>query len=294
MTDLQVKCFLTLAKTMNFTKAAELLSISQPTLSKQISALEKNIGVLLFKRSLRDVSLTPGGKVMYDAMEYSFLQISQGIERARNIQRGHEGVLRIGYLQGWNLDAFLQDILISFREQYPKINLRINRWNTSKLLAGLDRNELDVFFSQSNVADIREDLHHEMIYHTNALVACSQNYNLLKSFEAQDYTSDTFILVASEADPIAQSYLDAFCAYMKFSCKHAQLVDSAEAQLLAVKYGMGIALLGPLSRICNAPEYCFNIVEGFSYDVGMFAKKTRTTITRCKFLRNMPCALWVN
>jgi DNA-binding transcriptional LysR family regulator len=273
MTDLQVKCFLTLAKTMNFTKAAELLSISQPTLSKQIGALEKNIGVSLFKRSVRDVSLTPGGKIMYDVMEYAHLQISQGIERARDIQKGREGVLRIGYLQGWNLDASFRDVLVSFREQYPKINLRINRWNTSKLLAGLDRNELDIFFCQSNIADIREDLHHETVYHANALVACAQNYNSRKSFEAQDYTADTFILVSSEIDPTAQSYFEAFCAYMKFSCKRVQLVDSAEAQLLAVKYGMGIALLGPLSRICNTPEYCFNKVDGFSYDVGMFAKK---------------------
>jgi DNA-binding transcriptional LysR family regulator len=258
---------------MNFTKAAELLSISQPTLSKQISALEKNIGVSLFKRSVRDVSLTPGGKIMYDVMEYADLQISQGIERARDIQRGREGVLRIGYLQGWNLDTSFQDILVSFRERYPKINLRINRWNTSKLLAGLDRNELDIFFCQSNIADICEDLHHEMVYHANALVACSQNYNLRKSFEAQDYTADTFILVSSEIDPAAQSYFEAFCAHMKFSCKHVQLVDSAEAQLLAVKYGMGVALLGPLSRICGTAEYCFNEAEGFSYDVGMFTKK---------------------
>jgi DNA-binding transcriptional LysR family regulator len=66
MTDVQIKCFLSLAKKLNFVEAAKDLEISQPTLSKQIAALEKNLNMQLFVRTNRKVILTPEGKIMLE------------------------------------------------------------------------------------------------------------------------------------------------------------------------------------------------------------------------------------
>ena len=62
MTDMQIRCFLNLAELLNFTRAAEKLNISQPTLSTHISALEKDLNLCLFIRTKRKVFLSPEGK----------------------------------------------------------------------------------------------------------------------------------------------------------------------------------------------------------------------------------------
>ena len=65
MTDLQFRCFLTLAEDLSFTKASKKMGISQSTLSNHVSTLEKNLGVTLFIRSNKSVSLSPEGQILY-------------------------------------------------------------------------------------------------------------------------------------------------------------------------------------------------------------------------------------
>ena len=65
ITLLQIEYFIAVAKSLYFTDAARNLYVSQPSLSKQIALLEKEIGVQLFNRSTRGVRLTPAGAVLY-------------------------------------------------------------------------------------------------------------------------------------------------------------------------------------------------------------------------------------
>ena len=62
MTGTQLRCFLAAAKYLNFTTAAAALYLTQPTLSKNIAALEQELGLALFYRARRGLRLTPGGK----------------------------------------------------------------------------------------------------------------------------------------------------------------------------------------------------------------------------------------
>ena len=65
MTDIQVKCFLALARHLNFTQAAREMCISQSTLSMHISALEKKSDLTLFIRTKRKVELSPEGQILF-------------------------------------------------------------------------------------------------------------------------------------------------------------------------------------------------------------------------------------
>ena len=65
MNTTQLECFLAVAETLNFSKAAGMVNISQPAVSHQISSLEAELGVTLFKRDPRELSLTSEGENVY-------------------------------------------------------------------------------------------------------------------------------------------------------------------------------------------------------------------------------------
>ncbi|MCA9556825.1 MAG: LysR family transcriptional regulator, partial [Myxococcales bacterium] len=92
----QLRYFVTLGETLHFGQAANLLHISQPPLSRQIAALEQELGVTLLARSSRHVELTPpGARFLEDARRILAL-CEDAKEAARGVARGEIGTLRVG------------------------------------------------------------------------------------------------------------------------------------------------------------------------------------------------------
>ena len=98
ITLLQIEYFIAVAKSLNFTDAARNLYVSQPSLSKQIALLEKEIGVQLFNRSTRGVRLTPAGAVLYKELGNVLDTIHEAIEKSSKKDLGEEGSITIGSL----------------------------------------------------------------------------------------------------------------------------------------------------------------------------------------------------
>ena len=84
----RIEYFLMAAKYMNFTKAANLLYISQPSLSKQIAILEEELGQQLFDRSKRNLTLTPAGRVLCSGFEKLMPEIESLVEKVKQIKNG--------------------------------------------------------------------------------------------------------------------------------------------------------------------------------------------------------------
>ena len=96
MTSLQVQYFLQVAESMSFSKAAEELYVSQPSVSRQVQLLEQELGFSLFDRSSkRNLTMTPAGVVF---REY-FLHTARGMEEAKKtglLQAGDKAVISAG------------------------------------------------------------------------------------------------------------------------------------------------------------------------------------------------------
>ena len=97
---LQIQCFLAVVQYLNFTKAAESLYTTQPTISKQIAFLEHDLCFLLFIRTKRNVSLTPAGQVLYKELKSVLELIEVAIAKEANI--GASGDISIGCLEAIN------------------------------------------------------------------------------------------------------------------------------------------------------------------------------------------------
>src|SRR5579862_3211548 len=92
-----LRYFLAVGEALNFTKAATQLRVAQPALSRQVQALEDEIGVDLFRRSPRGVTLTAEGKLFFEEVRELLKRTDGSVEKVRALARGDYGELHIGY-----------------------------------------------------------------------------------------------------------------------------------------------------------------------------------------------------
>ncbi len=141
----QLTCFLTAAQTQNFRRAAELCLIAQPALSRQIAALEAELGVELFARVKQRVVLTDAGKefALYARNALDILQ--QGQQEMSKFQAGQSGTVLLGSNQSL-ATAFLPRMFAAFHRQYPQILVRVRGANSSEVMTLVERGEVDLGF----------------------------------------------------------------------------------------------------------------------------------------------------
>ena len=145
MTDYQLKIFITAAETLNFTTASEILYLTQPSLSRQIAALENELGVKLFYRQHNILELTGAGKLFYSKVIGIHSDLTSAVKSVRDFGAGIEGRLRIGLMEDQRLLQSMVNSVHALLTQYPRLEIDITRYNYHDLLDKLDHNEIDVF-----------------------------------------------------------------------------------------------------------------------------------------------------
>ncbi len=137
------RVFYTVANTGNISKAADMLFISQPAISKAISKLEDGLHVKLFLRSSKGVTLTDEGQVLYSHIEKAFSNISQGEDEIRHIHELGIGQLRIGVSTSL-CKHILLDKLQTFILENPHIKVIIDCHSTVNTLKLLNDGRIDI------------------------------------------------------------------------------------------------------------------------------------------------------
>ncbi|WP_438347095.1 LysR family transcriptional regulator [Paenibacillus sp. FA6] len=132
--------FLAVCEELHFTKAAERLGISQPTLSQQIRVLEDRLGTPLFRRIGKKNYITEAGHILRNHAIRVFYELEQAQIKITEIKGLQRGKLRIG-CSGNHL---LTTTIVSFHEKYPNISLSVIELATEETRHGLLNNELDM------------------------------------------------------------------------------------------------------------------------------------------------------
>lgn len=140
-----MRYFMELAKCLNFTRAAANLYVAQPTLSQQIAELEAQLGVTLFVRSSRSVTLTPAGAMLYNAYPGIVAQVQQLREHMLVTAAGFRGSLSVGFLDGFI--EFLPLLMRDFKNAFPDIVIKPVCATLNELINGLKNHTIDVAFS---------------------------------------------------------------------------------------------------------------------------------------------------
>ena len=141
----QLRYFVTVAKTLNFSEAAKSLFITQGTLSQQIKQLEDELGSELFVRSSHSVSLTEAGTEMLPLAQHALKDTSECFQRISDLKKGVTGTLNIGLTTSFR--GILNNALKVYLKQYPNVKLQIIYSSIGELITMLDEHEIDFFIA---------------------------------------------------------------------------------------------------------------------------------------------------
>ncbi len=132
----QLQYAVALAQVLNFSEAAQQLDISQPALSKQIIALETELGVKLFDRGSTPLSLTPAGEFFVQKAEELIFEEDVLIKTMNRYKSGENGKLTIGVSPFRSL-YLMPPLVRALKERYPNLSITLSEYGRAQLHKGI-------------------------------------------------------------------------------------------------------------------------------------------------------------
>jgi DNA-binding transcriptional LysR family regulator len=139
----QLRYFLAVAETLNFTRASERSFVSQPALTKAIQRLEEAMGGRLFDRSKNSVTLTRLGEAMQPNFREIYANVIRAREQARELTRGQRSAVRVGVMCTVDFTSVLPGFVES-QEGHTEVALSFEEGNLEGLTDALDRGDIDL------------------------------------------------------------------------------------------------------------------------------------------------------
>lgn len=244
MTFTQIFYFLEVARCLNFTEAAKHLYITQPTLSRQITAMESELNMQLFIRNQKSLKLSPGGIVLREEWERMMQDYHQILEKAKRASRGIVGTLRIGVLEGHDISEILPDAMEYLEKFHPNIKVYLKRYSYQELVTLLYQKKLDAIITYGFHVAEKEDILKIAVQQVSPMLAIP-----LRSPLAQKETIRFFDLKKEQLVIVNQQECRAGVDLVISSCKEYggfypdfYFVDTMEDAILWVEAGMKCAL----------------------------------------------------
>lgn len=149
-----LRYFVQLAETKHYTRAAEQLCITQPSLSHAINQLENELGVPLFEKSGRNTELTRFGEHFLTCARKTLETLDEGVEELKRVSRG-EGLIRLGLLRTLGVD-YVPELVSRYLRENPGKQLRFTfeTGMTNSLLEGLMERRYDLVFASKPPAEL--------------------------------------------------------------------------------------------------------------------------------------------
>lgn len=170
----QLHYFVAAAESRSFTKAASQFYISQTAITQQIQSLEDKLGVPLFDRSTRPISLTPAGNAFLIDAKAIISRISDATNRVHEASVGFVGNLKVGYTKGYERSN-LSDTLRHFHARYPNILISCYRCDTDTLAAGLAKGEYDIIFTWDSTELVKDESTETILVEQSPLMVAVYN-----------------------------------------------------------------------------------------------------------------------
>lgn len=180
MTLVQLNHFLTLARAGSFVRAAELLHLTQPALSRSIKALEDELGQLLFDRIGRRIELTPFGQETRRRAQLLIEDAQELNSSGRAIESGARGRFRLGLGSGPGA-IFTTPLLTQMGREFPHFHLEISRANTDTLVRLLRERELDALIVDARWLQPAPDLVLSHVFEARGAFMCRPGHPLLQA-----------------------------------------------------------------------------------------------------------------
>jgi DNA-binding transcriptional LysR family regulator len=149
----QLKTFVAIAQEKSLTRAAERVFTSPPAVSAQIKALEDELGVKLFERTPRGMTLTEAGTRLLDEAERTLASAGRIRSAAAQLRGAAQGVVRFGTVAD-PIALRLGDALVTLAERHPQVTLQLHQGLSTDMLVALQRGELDCAYVMTDLQKV--------------------------------------------------------------------------------------------------------------------------------------------
>lgn len=254
MNLMRIQYFVEVARSENFSEAARKLYTSQPNLSRQIALMEQELGFELFHRVGRSIYLTQAGQYLYEQFKDIPERTAQAIAHAGALARGDVGNLRVGVLEGQEINTFFSERLRRISAERSDLTLEMERNSFSNLRSGLLQCRYDLIITLSfELEDLEamQAMEHDILLVQHGAIAISRKNPLAskKDLTLLDLKDEPFVAISYHESPAGYRQLLVQCAKVGFEPRISRQANTLESLLLCVEAGMGVALLDCNTRL---------------------------------------------
>lgn len=234
--------FMAVAEELHYRKAAEKLFISQPGLSRQIKQMEEILGVKLFNRSKKKVSLTEAGQYLKEEVQFILNHLEITKKQLKLIDEGNSGELRIGFL-GSAMQQVIPELLLGLRDAYPSIKTSLEELSNQAQVNAIMKDKLDMGFVR--LARVPKELELKPVFEDTFSVVVPEDYDIdQKSFKGmKTLQHEHFILFSQDYSPLYFDTVMSICEDAGFTPKVSHKSVHAQTIFTLVENKLGIAII---------------------------------------------------
>lgn len=244
----QLRHFLAVAETRNFSRAAERLHIAQPALSISIRKLEEEVGARLFDRGTRDTLLTEAGQMALASARSALAHVDEIGRLAAAVSKGEAGLLRIAFVGGASYRV-LPTHLPEFRRRYPAVRLDLLESTSIEIVDNVRSGLIDLGIVRHPLMDatglatrvVEDDPLVAVVPRGHRLAAKSR-------LRLQDLAEEPFIQFSKARAPSVNAIIALACRRSGFEPRVAQEALQIQTIISLVESGLGVALVPAAAR----------------------------------------------
>jgi DNA-binding transcriptional LysR family regulator len=240
----QLRYFITAAHYLHITQAAEALHIAQPALTRNIHQIEEELGVALFHRAHKRISLTEAGKTFLAEAERTLQQLKQSVVAAQKAARGELGKLVIGFVGTAGLVA-VPKLVSAFHQRYPEPKIVLSELEPARLETALRNGTIDVALLYGSYTD--DELAVRLLESDHLAVVLPSLHRLAKRTRVnlRDLADEDFIMPSRATGGGMVDHILEECRHAGFRPKTGNEISTATIQstMGLVSAGMGVSLL---------------------------------------------------
>ncbi|NLT13376.1 MAG: LysR family transcriptional regulator [Clostridiales bacterium] len=258
---LQLKLFMSVSQTLNFTKTAGEFFMTQPTVSNYIKSLENNLGVKLLNRDSHSVSLTAEGEEFVGYASQLLTIQMEAENRLRNIAEGRRGYIRIAMLS--STAEMFSECLSEFSREQPDVQVDVGIKEGTEMMRAISQNAYDIYFANRYMIPDNDSV--EYIVTGTSHLSLFVHRDIADKIDLYDWSTlngHHFVSVP-ETDFALSGQIKTICANRGIVPDIINYYNRADTLLMAVNTGIGMAILPPaLTYYYNFPNVVSIPIDG--------------------------------
>ena len=242
-----LRYFVAVAEALNVRRAALLLHVSQPPLSRQIHDLEGELGTKLFNREKQKLALTPAGETFLKEAKQILSQAQRAVQLAKAASRGEAGQLGVGILPPIG-GLFLPPAIRAFRERFPVMDLNILELAPQEQIPALMDGRIDLGFVPLPVIKRVPDLEFEPVRKVGLMAVLPPGHRLARQrrLTLPKLAHEPFVLLSRSSAALLHDWVLNLCREAGFEARPVKVADSPSSILELVASGFGVSVLPDL------------------------------------------------